>query len=237
MAYELYEQFNGKLPEVILYPTGGGTGLVGMWKAFNEMQAMGLTGADRPRLVSVQAEGCAPVVKAFKENRDKTEAWVSPHTEAYGLRVPSPIGGFICLRALRETKGTAIAVEGVRNRPGAQDLARKTGLDICPEGGAAWVAYGELKRNGFLRPGERVVIFNTGPGSSTGSCPSQRAITTVARQLPITFTAVRPMSISSSTPRMSVMPSRASRSAIARRIGSRATPAARRRRLWRSASA
>ena len=164
MAYELYEQFNGKLPEVILYPTGGGTGLVGMWKAFNELQAMGLMGPERPRLVSVQAEGCAPVVKGFLEHAEKTEAWPSPATEAYGLRVPSPIGGFICLRALRETKGTALAVKESSIAPAAQDLARKTGVDVCPEGGAAWAAYAELQRNGFLRPGERVVLFNTGTG-------------------------------------------------------------------------
>jgi threonine synthase len=164
MAYELYEQFNGNLPEVILYPTGGGTGLVGMWKAFNELQSMGLIDSRRPRLVSVQAEGCAPVVKGFLENAEKTEAWPSPTTEAYGLRVPSPIGGFICLRALRETKGTAIAVKESAIAPAAADLARKTGLDICPEGGAAWAAHGELQRNGFLLPGERVVLFNTGTG-------------------------------------------------------------------------
>jgi threonine synthase len=164
MAYELYEQFNGALPDAILYPTGGGTGLVGMWKAFNELQAMGFIGAGRPRLISVQAEGCAPVVKAFQEHAEKTEPWPAPSTEAYGLRVPSPIGGFICLRALRETKGLAIAVAEAAIIPAAQDLARKTGLDICPEGGAAWAAYGELQRNGFLKPGERVVLFNTGTG-------------------------------------------------------------------------
>jgi threonine synthase len=164
MAYELYEQFEGKLPDAILYPTGGGTGLVGMWKAFNELQAMGFIGAERPRLVSVQAEGCAPVVKGFNEHAQKTEAWPTPSTEAYGLRVPSPIGGFICLRALRETNGTAIAIAERAIAPAAQELSRKTGLDICPEGGAAWAAYGELSRSGFLGPGERVVIFNTGTG-------------------------------------------------------------------------
>jgi threonine synthase len=164
MAYELYEQMEGKLPDAILYPTGGGTGLVGMWKAFDELQAMGLLGKERPRLVSVQAEGCAPVVKAFHEHAEKTEPWPSPRTEAYGLRVPSPIGGFICLRALRETKGTAIAVAEAAIAPAARELSQKTGIDVCPEGGAAWAAYGELRRNGFLRPGERVVIFNTGTG-------------------------------------------------------------------------
>src|SRR5689334_9229111 len=110
MAYELLEQMGGELPDAIVYPTGGGTGLVGMWKAFDEMQAMGVIGAARPRLVSVQAEGCAPVVKAFAEGAAATQPWPAARTEAYGLRVPSPIGGFICLRALRETRGTAVAV-------------------------------------------------------------------------------------------------------------------------------
>jgi threonine synthase len=160
MAYELYEQFGGSLPDTILYPTGGGTGLVGMWKAFNEMQSLGLIGAARPRLVSVQAEGCAPVVKGFLEGAEKTEPWPSPQTSAYGLRVPSPIGGFICLRALRETNGTAIAVKEAEIAPAAAELSRKSGIDICPEGGAAWAAYKQLQ----LRPGERVVLFNTGTG-------------------------------------------------------------------------
>jgi threonine synthase len=164
MAYELYEQFDGELPDTILYPTGGGTGLVGMWKAFDELQRMGLMGSERPRLVSVQAEGCAPVVKGFVENAEKTEPWPSPRTEAYGLRVPSPIGGFICLRAIRETKGTAVAVAEEAIVPAARELSRKSGVDVCPEGGAAWAAHDQLKRNGFLRPGERVVLFNTGTG-------------------------------------------------------------------------
>jgi threonine synthase len=160
MAYELFEQFGGKLPDTILYPTGGGTGLVGMWKAFNEMQSMGLIDSFRPRLISVQAAGCAPVVKGFLEGADKTEAWASPHTEAYGLRVPSPIGGFICLRALRETRGTAIAVKESSIAPAAAELSRLSGIDVCPEGGAAFAAYQQLR----LRPGERVVLFNTGTG-------------------------------------------------------------------------
>jgi threonine synthase len=160
MAYELYEQFAGQLPDTILYPTGGGTGLVGMWKAFNEMEAMGMIGSSRPRLISVQAEGCAPVVKGFVEKAEVTVPWPNPQTEAYGLRVPSPIGGFICLRALRETGGTAIAIAEKEIAPAAAELATKSGIDICPEGGAAWAAYKQLT----LRPGERVVIFNTGTG-------------------------------------------------------------------------
>jgi len=164
MAYELYENFEKELPDAILYPTGGGTGLVGMWKAFDEMQAMGLIGAERPRLVSVQAEGCAPIVKAFKEGAEKTEPWPDAHTAAYGLRVPSPIGGFICLRALRETKGTALAIPEKEIAPAAQELSRKTGIDVCPEGGTAWAAAKKLYASGWLKSSETVVVFNTGTG-------------------------------------------------------------------------
>ena len=120
MAYELYEQLGGELPDVIVYPTGGGTGLVGMWKAFAEMQRARLAAADAsPRLVSVQAAGCAPVVRAFVDGAAMTEPWPDPATRAWGLRVPSPIGGFFCLRALRETNGTAVAVDEASIAPAA----------------------------------------------------------------------------------------------------------------------
>lgn len=164
MAYELFEQLERKLPDAIVYPTGGGTGLVGMWKAFDEMEAMGFIGKERPRLVSVQAAGCAPVVKGFLEHAEKTEPWPSPRTEAYGLRVPSPIGGFICLRALRETRGTALSVPESDIVPAAQELSRRTGIDVCPEGGAAWAATRRLSESGWLAKSDRVVIFNTGTG-------------------------------------------------------------------------
>jgi threonine synthase len=164
MAYELFEQMEGGLPDAIVYPTGGGTGLVGMWKAFDEMQAMGWISSARPRLVSVQAEGCAPVVKAFVEGASVTQPWPAARTEAYGLRVPSPIGGFICLRALRETKGIAVAVPESAIGPAAHELSRRTGIDVCPEGGAAWAATKELYLSGWLKPSERVVVFNTGTG-------------------------------------------------------------------------
>jgi threonine synthase len=164
MAYELYEQMEGSLPEAIVYPTGGGTGLVGMWKAFDEMETMGWIGSSRPRLVCVQAEGCAPVVKAFLEGAAATEPWSAPRTEAYGLRVPSPIGGFICLQALRETRGTAVAVPEGAIAPAAQELSRQSGVDVCPEGGAAWAATKQLYESGWLRPSERVIVFNTGTG-------------------------------------------------------------------------
>jgi threonine synthase len=164
MAYELYEQLGGALPDVIVYPTGGGTGLVGMWKAFDEMEALGWIGEARPRLVSVQAAGCAPVVKGFDEGADRTVPWPDAETKAYGLRVPSPLGGFICLRALRETKGTAIAVAEEAIEPATRALAARTGIDVCPEGGAAWAATELLRARGFIRPGDRVVVFNTGTG-------------------------------------------------------------------------
>jgi threonine synthase len=162
MAYELYEQL-GELPDAIVYPTGGGTGLVGMWKAFSEMQSMGWT-SKKPRLISVQAEGCAPVVKAFQEGADATEPWPDARTGAYGLRVPSPIGGFLCLRALRETNGTAVAVPEAEIATAAAELSRRSGIDVCPEGGAGWWALQLLRNSNFFRPTDRIVLFNTGTG-------------------------------------------------------------------------
>jgi threonine synthase len=162
MAYELFEQL-GELPDVIVYPTGGGTGLVGMWKAFAEMRELGWT-KKVPRLVSVQAEGCAPVVTAFHAGQATTQAWTDPRTSAYGLRVPSPIGGFLCLRALRETGGTAVAVPEAEIAPAAAELSRRSGVDVCPEGGAAWAALRRLRQDGSVTRGDKVVLFNTGTG-------------------------------------------------------------------------
>jgi threonine synthase len=164
MAYELYEQLDGDLPDAIVYPTGGGTGLVGMWKAWTEMRALGWPMPRVPRLVSVQAAGCAPVVKGFLTGSEKTEAWKDAETAAYGLRVPSPIGGFLCLQALRETNGTAVAVPEAEIAPAAHELSKLTGIDVCPEGGAAWAATRSLIASGWIAPGERVVVFNTGTG-------------------------------------------------------------------------
>ena len=162
MAYELYEQL-GELPDAIVYPTGGGTGLVGMWKAFSEMESMGWT-RKKPRLVSVQAEGCAPVVKAFHEGAQVTTPWPDARTAAFGLRVPSPIGGFLCLRALRETNGTAVAAPEAEIASAAAELSRRSGADVCPEGGAAWWALQWLKNTNFFSPTDQVVVFNTGTG-------------------------------------------------------------------------
>jgi threonine synthase len=165
MAYELVEQMGGAVPDVVLYPTGGGTGLIGMWKAFQEMERLGWIAAGRrPRFVSVQAAGCAPVAKAFHGGAERTEPWPDPHTRAYGLRVPSPLGGFLCVRALRETNGTAVTITDEETDRATGELASRTGIDVCPEGGAAWAALGKLRAQGFVKPGDTVVVFNTGSG-------------------------------------------------------------------------
>ncbi len=165
MAYELVEQLDGEVPDVILYPTGGGTGLIGMWKAFDEMEALGwIARGRRPRFVSVQAEGCAPVVKAFDAGVARTEPWPNASTRAYGLRVPAPLGGYLCLRAIRETGGTAIAIGETEMATATRELAAQSGIDICPEGGAAWAAVAQLRSSGWIRPTDSVVVFNTGTG-------------------------------------------------------------------------
>lgn len=165
MAFELIEQLAGEIPDVVIYPTGGGTGLVGMWKAFGEMEQLGwIPPGNRPRFVSVQAAGCAPVATAFLEGKERTEPWADPHTRAYGLRVPSPIGGFICLRVLRESRGTAVMVTDEAADSATRALASMTGIDVCPEGGAAWSALQTLRDRGDIRPSDRVVVFNTGTG-------------------------------------------------------------------------
>ncbi len=165
MAYELVEQFEGAVPDVVIYPTGGGTALIGMWKAFDEMERLGwIAEGKRPRFVCVQPTGCAPIVKAFAAGKDRTDPWPDPATRAYGLRVPTPLGGFLCLRALRETGGTAIAIPEEEISAAVTALSARTGLDICPEGGAAWAALGSLRESGFIRSTDTVVVFNTGTG-------------------------------------------------------------------------
>jgi threonine synthase len=165
MAYELVEQLDGEVPDVIVYPTGGGTGLIGMWKAFDEMEALGwIARGRRPRFVSVQAEGCAPVVKALEASAARTEPWANATTRAYGLRVPAPLGGYLCLRAIRETGGTAIAIGEAEMETATRQLAALSGIDICPEGGAAWAAVAQLRSSGWIRDQESVVVFNTGTG-------------------------------------------------------------------------
>ena len=166
MGYELFEQFDFALPDVVIYPTGGGTGLVGMWKAWDEMEKMGWIDGTRPRLVSVQSSGCGPIVAAHHRGDVETKPWPNPVTRAYGLRVPAPIGGFLCLTAIRETGGTAIAIPDPVLLETMEEMAASTGIDMCPEGGAAWAALRELQASGWIEPGEKVVVWNTGSGES-----------------------------------------------------------------------
>jgi len=164
MGFELFEQLEGRLPDVILYPTGGGTGLIGMWKAFDEMQAIGWIGAARPRMISVQASGCAPIVRAYTEGRDTAETWKDPRTRASGLCVPGSLGDFLILRAVRQSGGEAIAVDDEALAEGARRLATREGVDACPEGGACLAALRLLLAKGSVRRDETVVLFNTGTG-------------------------------------------------------------------------
>jgi threonine synthase len=164
MGYELAEQFNWKLPSVILYPTGGGTGLIGMWKAFEEMEEMGWIDDRRPRMVAVQSEGCAPIVKAFREGRETAEAWPQAHTFASGIRVPRAIGDFLILQALRASHGQAVAVPESEIYHAIAEVGAKEGVFMCPEGAACWAAFRALSRAGWIRPEETVVVFNTGAG-------------------------------------------------------------------------
>jgi threonine synthase len=170
MAYELWEQTSGDLPDVLIYPTGGGTGLIGMWKAFSEMRALGWPFDRAPRMVSVQAAGCAPIVAAFASGASSAGPWPHPHTAASGLRVPSAIGDFLILGALRDSGGTAVAVSDEDLLAGARELARRSGILACPEGGAALAGLRACLERGDIREGERVVIFNTGSGLKYLDC-------------------------------------------------------------------
>jgi len=164
MGYELAKAFNWQLPEVIIYPTGGGTGLIGMWKAFDEMEAMGWIGSYRPRMVVVQAEGCAPIVKAHLAGADEAEPWEDAHTIAGGLRVPVAIGSRLMLTALRDSKGTAVAVSDNQIREAQVLLSTSEGIFPCMEGAATIAALQSLKDQGWLAPEDKVLVFNTGTG-------------------------------------------------------------------------
>ena len=161
MGYELLEDL-GRLPDVILYPTGGGTGLIGMWKAFDEMQRLGWVDSARPRMFSVQSSGCAPIVRAFEQQLDHAPEWESPRTSAWGLRVPRAVGDRLMLTALRESNGGAIAVDESQIESAAAELRAREGIDAGPETGAAWLALRELRQRGAITDEDVVVVFNTG---------------------------------------------------------------------------
>jgi threonine synthase len=164
LGLELAEQLGWKLPDAIVYPTGGGTGLIGMWKAFQELRDAGWLRGPLPRMFTVQASGCAPVVQGFESGAERCTPWPDPITIAAGLRVPGPLGDRLMLRALRESGGGAVAVSDEALVTAARELQVAEGIDASPEGGAALAGAIELKRRGALRPDERVVLFNTGAG-------------------------------------------------------------------------
>jgi threonine synthase len=164
MGYELWEQFGGKLPDVILYPTGGGVGLIGMCKAFDEMQKMGWIGAERPRMVAVQAEGCAPIVRAWEAHREKADFFPNAATMASGLRVPGPLGDLMMLKMLKQTNGTALTVSDAEMLEAGKQLASHEGIYAAPEGAATVSGARKLAASGWIKPEEKVVLFNTGTG-------------------------------------------------------------------------
>jgi len=164
MGYELAEQFDWNLPDVIIYPTGGGTGLIGMWKAFDEMEQLGWIDSQRPRMVTVQSSGCAPIVKAFEDNNEFADLWNDARTIADGLRVPAAVGDFLILNALRESNGTAIAVSDEEMLDAANQIGRTQGIFTSPEGGATLAAFHKLREINWIKETETAVLFNTGSG-------------------------------------------------------------------------
>ncbi len=164
MGYELAEQMGWTLPDIVVYPTGGGTGLIGMWKAFDEMEKLGWIGGKRPRMVSVQAEGCAPIPKAFAEGKDVSVRFENARTYASGLRVPKAYADYLILKILRESKGEAVAVTDDAMREAVAEIGASEGLFAAPEGGAAWAAVKALVVSGRVSRDERVVVFDTGTG-------------------------------------------------------------------------
>jgi threonine synthase len=164
MGLELAAQLGWSLPDIIFYPTGGGTGLIGMWKAFAELEALGLIGPERPRMVAVQAEGCAPIVRAWREGADHAERWENAHTEAAGIRVPKAIGDFLILGAVRESGGFAIAVSEEEIALARDEAARDDGLLLCPEGAATLAAWRGALAGGRIGPNARAILFNCASG-------------------------------------------------------------------------
>jgi threonine synthase len=164
MGFEIARAFGWRLPDVIVYPTGGGLGFIGIHKAFEELQALGFVGPQLPRFVAVQSSGCAPLVRAWQDRADAAAEWANPRTIAYGINVPKTLGDFLVLGILRTTQGTAIAVEDVDIAAMREQVGRVEGLALCPEGAATLVAAQELRSNGWIRAGELVLAINTGSG-------------------------------------------------------------------------
>jgi threonine synthase len=164
MGYEIAEQLGWRLPQAVIYPTGGGVGLLGMWKAFDEMEQLGWIGWERPKMIVVQAAGCAPVVKAWEEGKTAVEMWPNAATLASGLRVPKPYGDYLILDILKKSGGTAISATDDEIVEATRHWAKVEGIFAAPEGAASLVAYRKLRATGFLKPDDTVVLFNTGSG-------------------------------------------------------------------------
>ncbi|MCG5443043.1 threonine synthase [Micromonospora sp. NIE79] len=164
MGYEIVEQLGWQTPDVIIYPTGGGVGLIGIHKALHELRELGWIGDKLPRLVAVQSTGCAPIVRAFAAGEDRAQPWADAHTVAFGITVPAPLGDELILAALRESSGTAVAVDDTDILADLRDFAAREGLLLCPEGAACLTAARQLRAGGWIRAGERVVVLNTGAG-------------------------------------------------------------------------
>ena len=187
MGLELAEQLDWELPDAIFYPTGGGTGLIGMWKAFDELEKIGFIGAKRPKMFAVQAEGCAPMVRAFEAGEEFAPRWENAHTIASGIRVPRAVGDFLILRAVRESGGAALAVSDEAIAAAVRDVARDDGLLLCPEGGATLAAYRRALEEGLVDRDSRVVLFNCASGLKY---PLEDQSRTLDRHAPIDFASL-----------------------------------------------
>ena len=176
MGFELAEQLGWEVPDVIFYPTGGGTGLIGMWKAFHELEAIGFIGAKRPRMVAVQASGCAPIVRAFEQGDAHAARWENAHTIASGIRVPSAIGDFLILNAVRESGGFAMAVADEEIEESLADVARREGFLLCPEGAATHAAWRKSLRDGRIAASDKVVLFNCASGLKYPLPPAEKRL-------------------------------------------------------------
>jgi threonine synthase len=184
MGLELAEQLGWDVPDAIFYPTGGGTGLIGMWKAFDELEKIGFIGAKRPRMIAVQASGCAPMVKAYEDGVEHAPRWENAHTIASGIRVPQAIGDFLILRAVRESKGFAIAVDDEAITAALNEMAREEGFLLCPEGAATYAAYKQSLKDGRVSKSDRVVLFNCASGLKYPLPPAKQ---TLDRHRPIDY--------------------------------------------------
>ncbi|WP_313041093.1 threonine synthase [Sphingobium yanoikuyae] len=187
MGLELAEQLGWELPDAIFYPTGGGTGLIGMWKAFDELEKIGFIGSKRPKMFAVQAEGCAPMVRAFEQGVEFAERWEDAQIIAMGIRVPKAVGDFLILRAVRESGGAALAVSDAAIAAAVRDVARDDGLLLCPEGGATLAAYQRALDEGLIGRGERAVLFNCASGLKY---PLEDQSRTLDRHAPIDFASL-----------------------------------------------